>query len=320
MPAAASQHTPLTFSRAYRSSRNIVTDTSTLILGFPDYAPQARALADALGVPYAEAELHRFPDGESRLRLPERLPERVILCRGLNDPNAKLVELMLAADAARDGGARELTLVAPYLCYMRQDMAFRPGEAVSQRSIGRWLAKQFDTVITVDPHLHRVHALSEAVPAKRVAALSAAPLLGRYAALRFAGALLLGPDEESAQWVDVAAQAGGLRGVMAHKRRDGDHRVSITLPDIDVRGRTVVLIDDMASTGCTLARAAEALYAAGADHVHALVTHALFVDAAEQRLHDAGIRSLRSSDSIAHVSNVVPLAGLLAQAYGELPS
>lgn len=289
--------------------------SNTLLLGFPDYAQQARALAAALDVPYTEVEMHRFPDGESRLRLPERLPERVVLCRSLNDPNAKLVELLLAADVARNGGARDLTLVTPYLCYMRQDMAFRPGEAVSQRSIGRWLATQFDSVITVDPHLHRVHALSEAVPATRAVALSAAPLLGRYAAAHFTEPLLLGPDEESFQWVDAAARAGGLQGAVAHKRRDGDHRVHVTLPDIDVHGRTVVLIDDMASTGCTLARAAEALYAAGADDVHALVTHALFVDAAEQRLHDAGIRSLCSSDSIAHASNVVPLAELMAQAY-----
>lgn len=291
-----------------------MTDIPTLVLGFPDYAPQAQALARALGVAYAEVELHRFPDGESRLRLPERLPERIVLCRSLNDPNAKLVELLLAADAARAGGARRLTLAAPYLCYMRQDMAFHPGEAVSQRSVGRWLAAQFDAVVTVDPHLHRVHALADAVPARHAVALSAAPLLGRYAATHFADALLLGPDAESAQWVAAAAAAGGLQSAVAGKRRSGDRSVVVSLPDVGVRGRSVVLIDDMASTGCTLARAAEALYAAGAADVHALVTHALFVDGAEARLREAGVRSLHSSDSIAHPSNAVALAELLAGA------
>lgn len=286
--------------------------TTTLLLGFPDYAPQARALADALGAEYAEIDMHRFPDGESRLRLPECLPERVILCRSLNDPNAKLVELLIAAETARELGARELTLVAPYLCYMRQDTAFQPGEAVSQRSVGRWLAAHFDTVITVDAHLHRVHALADAVPAARAVNLDAAPLLGEYAARQFADPLLLGPDAESAPWVEAAARAGGLQGAVANKQRRDDHSVAVTLPDLDVRGRTVVLVDDIASTGCTLARAAAALYAQGAAEVHALVTHALFVEDAERRLIDAGIRSLHSSDSITHASNTIPLAGLLA--------
>lgn len=287
---------------------------NTLVLGFPDYAPQARALAEALGVACVEIDVHRFPDGESRLRLPERVPAHVILCRSLNDPNAKLVELLLAAVAARDYGAQQLTLVAPYLCYMRQDAAFQPGEAVSQRSVGRWLAAHFDAVVTVDPHLHRVPELAAAVPARQAISVSAAPLLGEYAARRLNRALLLGPDEESAQWVAAAARAGGLQGAAASKQRRDDHSVSISLPDIDVHGRIVALIDDIASTGCTLARAAETLYDAGAAEVHALVTHALFVDGAEQRMRDAGVRSLHSSDSIAHPSNSVPLAGLLAQA------
>lgn len=296
------------------------TAAATILLGFPDYAAQARALAAALDVAYAEIEVHRFPDGESRLRLPERLPERVILCRSLDDPNAKLVELLLAAETARELGARDLILVAPYLCYMRQDTAFHPGEAVSQRSIGRWLGAHFDTVISVDPHLHRVHALADAVPARHALALSAAPLLGEYAARQFDKPLLLGPDAESAPWVAAAAQAGGLQSAVANKQRRDDHSVTITLPDIDVHGRTVVLIDDIASTGGTLARAAEALYAQGAAEVHALVTHALFVDHAEQRLRDAGIRSLHSSDSIAHASNTIALADLLAQTCKTLMS
>ncbi len=292
-----------------------MTNTNkTLVLGFPDYAPQSRALANALGIPFAEIELHHFPDGESRLRLPPQLPARVILCRSLNQPNAKLVELLFAAETARELGARELILVAPYLCYMRQDTAFRPGEVISQHSVGTWLGNHFDTVISVDPHLHRVHSLQAAVPAQHAIALTAAPLLGKYAAQHFPNALLLGPDQESAQWVAAAAQASGLQGSVAGKQRHDDHNVSITLPNVAVRERTVVLIDDIASTGSTLAHTAERLYAAGASAVHALVTHAIFADDAVQRLQAAGIRSLHSSDSISHASNAIALAELLAHA------
>jgi ribose-phosphate pyrophosphokinase len=101
-----------------------------LLLGFPEYSAPARDLATAAGLDYAEIEIHHFPDGESQLRLPDPLPECIVICRSLNQPNEKLVELALAASTARDLGAGKVTLVAPYLCYMRQDKAFNPGEAV----------------------------------------------------------------------------------------------------------------------------------------------------------------------------------------------
>jgi ribose-phosphate pyrophosphokinase len=146
-------------------------------------------------------ERHRFPDGELKVRLPASLSEHVVLQRSLDQPNEKLLELLLAAQTARQLGAKQLTLVAPYLAYMRQDIAFTPGEAVSQRIVGRFLADLFDAVITVDPHLHRVATLQEAVPVHRAVALSGAPLLADLIAVRRPGAMLIGPDSESAQWL-----------------------------------------------------------------------------------------------------------------------
>ena len=116
-----------------------------------------------IGRKHATVDIHRFPDGESRLALPPALPEAVLLFRSLHDPNAKLTELLIAAGGARALGARQLALVAPYLCYMRQDKAFVPGQPVSQRIIGALLAQHFEAVLTVDPHLHRVATLAEAV-------------------------------------------------------------------------------------------------------------------------------------------------------------
>ena len=154
--------------------------SATLLLCFDDELPLARQIADAAGFSLACIDRHVFPDGELKLRLPEQLPARVVLLRSLHDPNTKLVELMLAARTARALGASDLTLVAPYLAYMRQDMAFAPGEAVSQKIIGRYLAELFDAVITVDPHLHRVATLQEAIPTRRALALTAAPLLADF--------------------------------------------------------------------------------------------------------------------------------------------
>lgn len=283
-----------------------------LLLAFDDERHLAEPLAVALGVPLRWIDRHRFPDGESRLRLPPRLPPRVALLRGLQRPNEKLVELMIAAQAARELGVEHLTLVCPYLAYMRQDMAFQPGEAVSQRHVGRALAAWFDVVITVDPHLHRVTSMDEVLPGRRGVALTAAPLLGEWAARHARRPLLLGPDEEAAPWVRRAAQAQGLEHATCVKQRSGDREVRVALPERDFAGREVVLIDDVASTGRTLAVTTEALLARGAAAVDVAVTHALFVDDAIAHLARAGVRHVWSSDSVAHASNVVSLVPLLA--------
>jgi ribose-phosphate pyrophosphokinase len=285
-----------------------------LVLGFEDSDQQAAGLAAALDAPRACIDVHRFPDGESRLRLPTSLPEHVILCRSLHYPNEKLVELMLAARSARALGARQITLVAPYLCYMRQDKAFHPGEAISQRIIGAFLARRLDALVTVDPHLHRVGRLDDAVPVPRAVATTAVPLMAEWLAGREGRPLIVGPDAESEQWVGRLASAGEQDYCVASKDRLGDRDVRITLPERDYRGREVVLVDDVASSGRTLAEAARQLEGRGAASVSALVTHALFADDALEHLNSAGVREIVSTDSIPHPSNLLRLDRLLAKA------
>jgi ribose-phosphate pyrophosphokinase len=290
---------------------------SAMVLGFPSYREPAQRLAAAAGLDYADIAVHRFPDGESLVRLPEALPAEVILCCSLDDPNAKLVELELAAATAPQLGAQRLILVAPYLCYMRQDTAFHPGEAVSQRIIGALLARHFDTVVTVDPHLHRIHDLHQAIPVRRAVALSAAPVMASWLAAHAVRPLLIGPDEESQQWVQAIAAPGGLDYGVARKQRLGDREVRITLPDLPVAGRHVVLVDDVASTGRTLAEAAQQLADHGAASISTLVTHALFVEDALARLNAAGVGEICSTDSVLHDSNKLRLDALLAAALVE---
>lgn len=289
-----------------------------LVLAFDDDRARAGALAAALGTDSAVIDRHRFPDGETRLRLPPALPAQVVLLCGLEHPNAKLAELLLAAAGARELGAGRLVLASPYLAYMRQDIAFTPGEVVSQRHLGRLLAAHFDAVVTVDPHLHRVRTMQEVVPGRGGVALSAAELLGAYIARRVPGALLLGPDEEAAQWVRLAAAGRGLDHAVCVKHRHGDRDVDVALPGASVTGRAVVLFDDVASTGRTLAAAARGAIAAGAASVDVAVTHALFVGDALDQVHTAGVRHVWSSDSVPHASNVVSVLPLLAQALAAL--
>lgn len=287
------------------------------VLAFDDETPMAAALAQALGVPALPVERHRFPDGELKLRLPPELPPHVVLLRTLHPPNERLLELLIAAPAARELGARHLSLACPYLAYMRQDIAFTPGEAVSQRHVGALLASRFDALVTVDPHLHRIAALDEVMPACRAVALSAAPLVGPWVARQVERPLFVGPDSESAPWVAAAARACSPAADFAvcTKQRRGDHDVQVTLPaGLRCEGRHVVLIDDMASTGRTLVAAARLAFAAGAATVDVAVTHALFVGDAVAVLRQAGVRHVWSADTVPHATNAIATAPALAAA------
>lgn len=293
--------------------------TEPLLLGFPESRDAARRLAHLAGLSYADIAVHHFPDGESKLTLPatgDALAHGV-LYRSLDRPHDKLIELLLASRALRARGTRRLTLIAPYLCYLRQDAAFHPGEIISQQVIGGWLAELFDDVMTVDPHLHRVSRIEAAIPARNAIALSAAPAFVGYlqGQGRLDDAWILGPDSESEQWVRGIAEAAGLRYVIASKRRRGDRSVEITLPpSVCFAGRTVILLDDMVSTGRTLVAAAEQARLRGAADVRVLVTHALFVNDSHAQLREGAITRIGSSDSIPHETNVASLAPLLAGA------
>lgn len=296
------------------------SEVPELLLYFEDETDSAARIATAAGMALARVECHRFPDGEFKLRLPERLPARLAVLRTLNQPNEKLLALLLVARTARTLGASQLTLVAPYLAYMRQDIAFQPGEAVSQRLVGGFLAGLFDAVITVDPHLHRVATLHEAVPVKNAVVVSGAPLLADLIAARHPNPLLVGPDEESAQWIAQAAARHGFDFAVCRKTRHGDRSVEVVLPAVEAAARAVVLLDDMASSGHTLAHAARLLVAAGAATVDVAVTHALFADGAVDLIKAAGVNHIWSTDCVAHASNAVSMAPAIAQALASLRS
>ena len=292
----------------------------TAVHAMPGYSGPAQALAAALGLPCHDIAAHRFPDGESLVRVAPA-DDIVFLYGSLDDPNDKLIELMLAASAFRDGGAARLVLVAPYMCYMRQDIAFHAGEAVSQRVVGRFLAGLFDRIVTVDPHLHRTPDLAEVFVGCETTVLSAAGLLS--AAIEAEGGLdqdpiLIGPDAESRQWVEAVAGPLQAEVLIGEKLRQGDRQVRIDLPDpARVDGRTTLIVDDLVSSGVTLSVCAARLRDAGAARIEALAVHALCGDDDLAAMRRAGIDRFRSTDSVVHASNAFSLAPLLAEALSD---
>lgn len=289
---------------------------SVVLQGFGAGLADAARLAARLGIPLHEIALHRFPDGETRVTVGPAA-RTVILYLPLDQPNDKLVALILAAEALRREGAARLVLVAPYLCYMRQDIAFHPGEAISQKAIGRLIAGLVDRVITVDAHLHRTAEIGMVFPGIEADNLPAMPAIA--AVLKGEGldpaTLVLGPDSESRPWVTDLAGRLGLDCTVGEKIRHGDRAVEIGFGDpAGIKGRPVLLVDDIVSSGGTLVTAAKALLAAGASAVDVVVTHALFPSEMIAAFTAAGVRSIRSTHAVPHPTNAIPLDAVLAGA------
>ncbi|MBP2290921.1 ribose-phosphate diphosphokinase [Azospirillum rugosum] len=290
------------------------------VYGFPESADCAQRLAEALDVPCHIAELHRFPDGESLVRLPqaaERPVGRAVVYRSLDQPNDKLIELTLVASVLRRHGATELCLVAPYMAYMRQDAIFRPGEPVSQAVVGDWLGRLFDRFVCVEPHLHRTHTLDEVfVGRPSICLTGAGPIADR---LRADGVspdtVVVGPDEEAAPLVEAVAGPLGLAAVVGRKERRGDRDVTVALPaDAPLAGRPVAIVDDVISSGETIFSCARAARAAGAASVRVFGVHALFDESVAARFVAEGLGTPLSCDGVPHASNGLPLGRLIADA------
>jgi ribose-phosphate pyrophosphokinase len=288
--------------------------SAVAIQSLPSGAADATRLAACLGVPMHEIGLHRFPDGELRVTVASAAAT-TILYLPLDRPNDKLLALLFAAEALRRDGARRLVLVAPYLCYMRQDAAFQPGEAISQKVVGPLLARTVDRVITVDAHLHRTKHIEDVFPGIEAEDLSAMPAMADALSGIARETIVVGPDEESRPWVGDLAARLGLNAAVARKTRRSDRSVAIAFADPTLfKGRPALLVDDIVSSGGTLIACTKALAAAGATAIDAIITHALFPPEMTPDFLRAGLRSIRSTTSVPHPTNAIALDDILAAA------
>ena len=275
----------------------------------------AEGLLRHTGFDNGEIERRQFPDGESYVRLLTPVAGRdVVLLCSLDRPDAKTVPLLFAADAARTQGARSVGLAAPYLAYMRQDKAFRPGEAVTSVTYSRLLSNQFDWLVTVDPHLHRYPRLDSIYSIPAIAASAAQPI-AEWIARNVERPFLIGPDSESEQWVEEIARLAAAPFTVFHKTRQGDREVSIEGTKAPIpAGATPVIVDDIASSARTMIEAVRMLKANGAQPPLCIAVHALFAGDAFPQLLETGPAGVVSTNTVAHQSNAIDVSAAIADA------
>ncbi len=279
------------------------------VIAMPSNEQLADDLAARLPLERIAATVRRFPDGESHVRVeaPAEARNALIVCT-LDRPDDKLVPLFLLAAAVREAGAHSVGLVAPYLAYMRQDRRFNPGETISAQHVAAWISRAFDWLVTVDPHLHRISNLSQvySIPSSVV---HASYSVAEWVRAHVRNPLLIGPDEESAQWVSEVAKDADAPFVVLTKARRGDREVEVSVPEIERwRLHTPVLMDDIVSTARTMIATVGHLRRAGLAAPVCVAVHAVFAQTAFEDLRAAGAGDIVSCDTIRHPSNRISLA------------
>jgi ribose-phosphate pyrophosphokinase len=283
-----------------------------LLFAMPGNARLAAEISALSGWARGAASVRRFPDGESYVRIDSNVEGRdtAILCT-LARPDSRFLPLVFAARLLRQLGARKVTLIAPYLAYLRQDRRFRPGEALTSADFASLLGREIDALLTVAPHLHRIRALGEIYPVPAIA-LDPSPLIADWIRAHVPAPLLVGPDGESEQWVREIGRLLDAPHLVFDKSRSGDREVEIVAPDLAPwKGRRPVLVDDIVSSGATMLGAARRLSDQGFAAPACLVVHPVFGRGSVAKLAAAGCRIV-STDSVVHPTNGISIAPLLA--------
>ena len=281
----------------------------------------ADKISGRLGCGRGELDRRQFPDGESYVRLASDVGGRdVMLLCTLDDPDRKILPLLFTAAAARDQGARSVGLIAPYLAYLRQDRAFRSGEAVTSATFARLLSGYVDWLVTLDPHLHRYKSLEQIYSAP-TAAVSAAECIGQWISREIDRPIIIGPDEESRQWAEKIARVASARVAILAKTRSGDRSVSIGDAGLTrMANENPVIVDDIASSAETLIAAVTLLRRQGYPSPTCAVVHPIFAGGAYDRLQQAGAGRIVSTNSISHQSNGIDISAELADAVRTMVS
>lgn len=283
-----------------------------IVFALPGNEMLAKGIAKKLNAETGEAEIRRFPDGESYVRvLSEVSGKEAIMVATFHNPDDKLLPLYFLSQLLKELKASKIRLIAPYLAYMRQDKRFREGEAVTSGYFAQLLSSFIDEIITIDPHLHRRYSMSEiySIPCK---VFHASGLISEWVKENVHQPLLIGPDKESEQWVSGVAKKAGAPFLVLEKNRHGDREVEVSVPKVEkYKNHTPVLVDDIISTARTMIETTEHLKRAGMKPPVCIGVHAVFAGNSYEDLKKSGASRIITCNTIQHESNEIDISKLL---------
>jgi len=272
-------------------------------------------ISQLLGTKPVLMEYKRFPDGEFYIRFAEEVKgEDVVIVQTTGPPqDSNLLQLLLLTDTAKDLGAKSIIAVVPYVAYGRQEKRYMPGETVSFDTVLKLIRSvDVDYIITVNFHSpDMLESLG-----KYFTNLSAMPSLANYM-LRYKlnGAFSLAPDDGAIEFVKVTSKIlKGDYGWLEKKRDRVTGGISVELKALNVKGKDVVIFDDMISSGSTMITAVKILKEQGARRIYAACVHPLLVGDAKEKLMREGILEIIGTDSVPSSVSVVSVAPLVAEA------
>ncbi|HVP23159.1 MAG TPA: ribose-phosphate diphosphokinase [Conexivisphaerales archaeon] len=290
------------------------------VAGGPASAELAAETARLLRARQIKVEHKIFPDGENYFKLTgDDVAHNVFVFQSTYPPQDQhMMQLLLMSNKLMEDGVKVVAVV-PYLAYARQHRTFLLGEVVSLKAIARMMASAgIKRVITMD--IHNVEGLGFFdVPAH---SLSAVPLLADYllAHTSMAKPFVLAPDVGASVRAEAMATNLACEFAALEKTRDRvTGETSIKVPaGVDVGGKDVVIVDDMISTGGTIAKAAKMARDSGAKSVLAACTHALLAEGAMEKMREAGIRELIATNTVPSQYSKVSVAPLIADFIKQL--
>ena len=296
---------------------------SAIALVAGDAHPQlARDIARSMGTALVPVSVSAFADGETRVRIEAEVRDAdLYIVQPTSAPtNERLMTLALIADAARAAGAARVTAVVPYFGYARQDVRKSAGEPRSAQLAARILhCAGVERMVALELHSP---ALESAFEMPLIHLHADELMLRAIRSWNIADLAIVAPDAGGLKRAQrYAAALAAPLAVIAKIRPGAD--VAVALQTLgEVRGRPCLVVDDMASTGGTIAGAARALLDAGAKEIHALFIHAVMAPGALDRICAASVRRIATTDSVRGDPDprieVVPVAPLLAQALMQI--
>ena len=260
--------------------------------------PLAQKIAKNLGLQLSGLEVFVFPDGEKRIRILDKvLDEDVVVVQSTSpEPDKSYMELFFIVDALRRSGANRIKAVIPYLGYQRQDHVFRDGEAVSLEVITTLLKwGGVDDVVSFDLHSIRIPEIFEI----KLSHLSALSIFADKIREIGGDTVLVSPDMGGIRRIKILSKMlNNMPFVVINKDRDlATGKVTTSGIDGEVK-ENAIIVDDMISTGGTIAGASDLLKKNGAKNIYVFATHAVFSDKAPKILQESGVEKVYVTDTI----------------------